>query len=190
MISEDNEEAYSLMLNKYKPLIDKYADNYYKNFRMLGIEKDELIQEGNLGLINAINSYMIQDKCLFYTFANLVIKREMERHIKKCLRNKHLILTMATSISEPIITNELYMEDILYRDNDCVEQKIDDIYYRDVLYQFKFELSFTQAQIYELRLNNFSNKEIALLLDIAYKKVDNCLRLMKQKFKIYIQTKI
>lgn len=187
MIGENNEDAYSLMIDKYQPLINKYADYYYRQYNNRGIEKDELVQEGIVGLINAINFYMNQDKCIFYTFAKLVIKREMERYIKRTMRNKQLILTTATSFSEPIGLDDLVIEDTLYNINDNVETIVNDNFYRKLLYDFKYELSFLQSQIYELRLNNFSNKEIAVLLDINYKSVDNCLRIMKSKFKNYIQ---
>lgn len=178
------------MIEKYKPLILKYADYYSVKFNNSSIEKEELVQEGIIGLINAINSYMDQDKCIFYTFANLIIKREMERYIKKNMRNKHLILTSAASFSESIGTEDLFLEDTLYDESDNVELLIDNKYYEKVLYEFKFELSNIQSQVYELRLNNFSNKEISILLDITYKTVDNSIRLLKIKFKNYIQSRI
>ncbi len=187
MISENNEEAYSMMLEKYQPLIGKYADYYIGKYDNRGIEKEELIQEGTIGLINAINYYMENEECLFYTFASLVIKREMERYVKKNMRYKQQILTNATSISSIIVGNDISLEDTLYNEYDLVEQASNEIYYKKVLYDFKYELSDIQSQVYELRLNNFSNKEIAILLDINYKSVDNCIRLMKEKFKKYIQ---
>jgi len=187
MISENNEDAYSLMINKYKPLISKYADYYTKKYNNRGIEKDELIQEGTIGLINAINSYMEKESCIFYTFAILIIKREMERYIKKNMRNKQLILTASTSVYEPLGVDDLVLEDTLFNELDIVENISEENYYHNILYNFKFELSDIQSQIFELRLNSFTNKEIACLLDIKYKSVDNCIRLMKIKFKNYIQ---
>jgi len=187
MISENNEDAYSLMLNKYQPLIGKYADYYIERYNNRGIEKEELIQEGTIGLINAIHYYMEHEDCLFYTFANLVIKREMERYIKKNMRYKHQVLTNATSIHDTIVKEDIFLEDTLFKDQDLVELITEDIYYQKILYNFKYELSNIQSQVYELRLNNFSNKEISKLLDITYKTVDNCIRLMKEKFKKYIQ---
>ena len=187
MISENDEDAYSIMLEKYQPLIGKYADYYMHKYDNRGIEKEELVQEGTIGLINAINYYAENEECLFYTFASLVIKREMERYIKKNMRYKQQILTNATSINTLIVGDDICLEDTLYNDYDLVEKVSNEIYYKKVLYEFKFELSDIQSQVYELRLNNFSNREIAILLDINYKSVDNCIRLMKEKFKKYIQ---
>lgn len=187
MISENNEDAYSLMITKYQPLIAKYADYYMKKCDNRGIDREELIQEGIIGLINAVNGYMEKEKCLFYTFASIIIKREMERYIKKNLRNKQLVLTNATSIYDSIRKDGLLLENTLFNEGETVELISDDIFYKKVLYDFKYEISDFQSQVYELRLNNFSNKEIAVLLDVSYKSVDNCIRLMKEKFKKYIQ---
>ena len=79
------------------------------------------------------------------------------------------------------------LEDTLFDDKYLVENISNDIYFKKVLYDFKYELSDVQSQIYELRLNSFSNKEISILLDLTYKRVDNCIRLTKEKFKKYIQ---
>lgn len=190
MISENSEDAYSLMIDKYQPLIRKYADYYMRRYKSYGIEVDELIQEGTIGLINAINSYMNQDKCIFYTFANLIIRREMSRYIKKNMRNKHLVLTNAISMAEEIGVDDLLIEETLYKEEGLVEFLSEEQYYSTLLYKFKYELSDIQSMIYELRLNNFSNKEIAVLLDITYKNVDNSIRLIKNKFKNYIQSKL
>ena len=187
MISENNEDAYSIMLEKYQPLIGKYADYYMNKYDNRGIEKEELVQEGTIGLINAINYYAEHEECLFYTFASLVIKREMERYVKKNMRYKQQILTNATSINSLIVGDDICLEDTLFNDYDLVEKVSNEIYYKKVLYDFKYELSDIQSQVYELRLNNFSNREISILLDINYKSVDNCIRLMKEKFKKYIQ---
>lgn len=190
MISENNEDAYSLMIDKYKPLIKKYVDYYFRKYKCLGVDKDELFQEGVIGLINAINSYMENDICLFYTFASLIVKREMERYVKKTARNKHLILTCATSFYDAIGNSDLCVSDTLYSKYEEVEERIKTNYYDKLMYNFKYELSEVQSQIYELRLNNFTNKEIAKLLDITYKRVDNSIRLMKIKFKNYIQSNL
>lgn len=190
MISENNEDAYNVMIEKYKPLIIKYADYYSRRFKVQGIEKEELIQEGLVGLTNAINSFNEQDKCIFYTFANLIIKREMERYIKKNMRFKHLLLSNASSFSESIGLEDLILEDTIYNEKDMVEILVNDNYYEKILYDFKYKVSDIQSQIYELRLNHFSNKEISILLDISYKTVDNNIRLLKNKFKIYIQSLI
>jgi len=188
MVSENNESAYGILINKYQPLIEKYARYYCTMYAKLPLDREELIQEGTIGLMNAIKQYEIEENCLFYTFAILVVRREMERYIKKCCRNKQLILTNAVSLSQGIGNDDLEMQDVI-SDNSCnVEDVFYNNYFSRMLYEFKYNLSDVQASIYELRLNSFTNKEIAQLLDVKYKTVDNCLQFIKPKLQNYLQS--
>ena len=49
------------------------------------------------------------------------------------------------------------------------------------IFMYRHNLSFEESLIFELKFNQFSNREIATLLDISYKKVDNCLRKIRNK---------
>ena len=154
------------------------------------MDRDELIQEGTLGLLSAVDSFSERKNCIFYTYAILLIKREMLKYMKKCSCSKHLILTLSKSISEVVFDNELYLEDTIYNNKDLVEEKVLSNYYEELLYYFKYELSYKESSIYELRINNFSNKEISILLDLSYKTVDNNWRLIRKKLLDYIQQRI
>ena len=175
------------MINKYNPIIKKQADIFIKKYPSLNMDRDELVQEGTLGLINAIDSFSERRNCIFYTYAILLIKREMIKHTKRCSCSKNLILTLSKSFSESVFENELYLEDTLFEKKDLVEEKVLSNYYEQILNAFKYELKLKEALIYELRINNFSNKEISILLDLPYKSVDNNWRLIKIKLLEYIQ---
>ncbi|MBR4261893.1 MAG: sigma-70 family RNA polymerase sigma factor [Bacilli bacterium] len=175
------------MIEKYSPIIKKQADMFIKKYPNLNMDKDELIQEGILGLINAIDSFTERRNCIFYTYAVLLIKREMLKHIKKCSCSKNLVLTLSKSISESVYENELFLEDTIYSKKDLVEEVVLSNYYERLLNNFKYELSIKESPIYELRINNFSNKEISILLDLPYKSVDNNWRSIKKKLLDYIQ---
>ncbi len=190
MIEEKSEDAYYLMIDKYIPIIKSMADVCMKKYPSYNMDKDELIQEGILGLLNAINSFTERRNCIFYTYALVLIKREMYKHIKKCSRGKNLILTLSKSISDDIFENELFLEEALYDKKDLVEEKVLSNYYESLIYNFKYELSSKDSTIYELKVNNFSNKEISLLLAIPYKSVDNSWRIIKKKLVNYIQERI
>ena len=187
LIGEKNEDAYTLVINKYNPIIKKQADLFIKNYSNLNMDRDELIQEGILGLINAVDSFTERRNCIFYTYAILLIKREMLKYVKKCSSSKNLILTLSKSISETVFDNDLYLEDMLYTKKDLVEENVLSNYYEQLLYEFKYELSYKESPIYELRINNFSNKEISTLLDLSYKSVDNNWRTIKKKLIYYLQ---
>ena len=189
MIGENNEDAYNIMIDKYQPVIDKFAKKYIDSYPGIKLDKDELIQEGNIGLINAISNYTEDKNCLFYSFALLIIQREMKRYINTCLTNKNLILLTADSLNVEI-GEDLTLQDVLYKEKDSVEDKVIDTYYEDLLYKFKNELTINESCVYELKFNNFSTKEISSLLDLKYKAVDNYLRSIKNKLSIYLKNKI
>ncbi len=183
LISENNEEAYEVMYSKYRPLVEKYARSYYVKYKDFGIEYDDLIQEGNFGLANAIKNFDETNDCLFYSFVNLFIKREMAKYIKSMTRLKHLFLTSAISLNENSDDSELNYENILYRKSEMTEEIVQDQFSLDKLLKFKDCLTTQQSLIYELRVNGFSNKEISQLLDLPYRAIDNSLRIVKDKLK-------
>ena len=71
MISENNEEAEEILYNKYRPIVEMKASRYLKVGKKLGLESNDLIQEGLVGLNDAIKKYDNQKDTLFYSFANM-----------------------------------------------------------------------------------------------------------------------
>lgn len=178
LVKENNEDAHDLLYSKYSNLVNKYAYEYYSKNKNIGIDIEDLKQEGFYGISLAIKDYD-QDKTLFYTYALLCIRREMERLIKYQKRNKQLILTNSLSINSCIDSeNNLFYEDVISSGEDILEDIIFDDMFNKV-HTFKHNMTFIESQIYELKLNKFGNKEIAELLDLPYKKVDNYLRKIK-----------
>ena len=185
-VRENDECAYNTLFNKYSYVVNKLAYEYYSKNKNLGIELDDLVQEGFFAISTSIKDYN-QDASLFYTYVVLCIRREMERYIKYNRRNKQMILSTAVSLNQFIDDdNDLFLEDVVdssynLEDNICYN----DFFYRIFMYRHNF--SFEESTIFELKFNQFSNREIAILLDISYKKVDNCLRKIRNrlnKFKL------
>ena len=73
MIKENNEDASIYMFNKYRPLIDKLAFQYSKRYNNVGIDYDDLYQEGMYGLAKAINGYGLEQKNLFFFMSRWTI---------------------------------------------------------------------------------------------------------------------
>lgn len=188
LIKEKNEEAYNLMFKKYKPLVDKTVRAYYQRYKNQSIEFDDLFQEGMIGLAAAIDTYDENNTALFYSYALLFIKRRIEHAVKEATRYKHQILNDAWSLSQEhgIFGQELD-EFICSEEPDSMEA-VADLDASKHLVDFKYRLDNRHAWVFELRLNNFSNREISQLLDIPYKAVDNSLRVIKEKLEKYNYT--
>ncbi len=179
-VRESNEDSYNLLIKKYSTLIKRIADEYYRKCKRFKVEYDDLVQEGYFGLFQALDNYN-EETSLFYTFASLCIRREMERLIKSYSRNKHMLLNNAISLSEPIDDEkDTFIEDTIPSNYDIEDTIISDTNIRHLI-SLKNDMPFEMACVYELRMNRFNNIEISILLDITKKKVEKYVYKIKQK---------
>jgi len=171
-IRDNNEDAYNVLIEKYSMLINKYATEYYRKSKMYKLEYEDLVQEGYIGLFQALDNYD-ENTCLFYTFASLCIKREMERLIKSFSRAKHTPLNDAISMNVPLNKgNDLIIEDILESKDNVEQDVISNITCLDIM-NLKYDMDFEMAAVFELKTNKFTSSEISALLDLPRKKVEN-----------------
>lgn len=184
LISERDEEAYNYMYCKYKPLIAKFATLILKNFKYLNLEYDDLIQEGMYGLSLAIKRFDNTSDNIFFTLCYICIKREMYKLVTKATANKRIFLNSCISLdSIKNIETGILVEDVSYNEVDNIEYIIDEIEQGKFFLDLKYLLKPKYSMVYELKINGFSNKDIASLLEIRYKDVDNYLRSIKNTIK-------
>lgn len=172
------EEALNIMFKKYEPLIRKVASYYYSNNKNLKIEYDDLIQEGRIGLCEAIKGYKLEKNVLFFTFAFLCIKRQIIDYVTKSKRQKSIGLSTAIHLDIEYDDKSIDYNDplILIQEEDIINNIIN----------FKNNLDFIDANIFELRYNSFSYNQIGEVLDINKKTVDNRLQKIRKKLKKYL----
>lgn len=186
-VGENNEDAYNMVLMKYSPLISSLASSYYYKNRNIGLDFEDLYQEGMLAVSTALRNYDGRN-CLLYTYIMIFAKREMERIIKGQRRNKHAILNNSCSLNKTIKNDsDTMLEELVPSSYNLEEQCIGDQYYEKIMF-FKYNLKFEEACVFELKSNYFTIKEISILLDMPYKKVDNILRKVKFMLRKYILT--
>ena len=178
-VRENDEIAYDLLIKKYSNLIRIFAKKFLRKYKYLGLEYDDLYQEGMMGIIKALNNYNTDDT-LFYTYASLCAKREMDRLIKTQTRKKRMLLNESISINGYVDDNpDLVLEDAIpSKYNLESEYEYYDTQRRLLNVRFDFDL--IDSSILELKINGFSSKEIATLLDLTYKKVDYRMRKMRK----------
>lgn len=182
LIGENTEEAITTLYKKYKPIIVNLAYKYYKIIDGKGLELEDFIQEGYIGLDRAIKKYSLSKNCLFYTFANLCIERQMQSVFRNYKTKKQEILNNAISFDYELPYTDMTLGDIIDDTKNC--DPLDDLLdkeYETNLIVFQNELSIIQAQIFELRYNGFKYDEIAVLLGISKKSVDSHLTRIRKK---------
>ncbi len=183
LISENSEEAYNFVYQKYRPLISKLAFNLARKYNNVGIDYDDLFQEGMYGLSLAIDNFNKKENNLFYTFALICIKRSMERIIVSAIRYKNNILNFAIPYDNVDSDEDLSLEDTLYNKDDNVEFVFNSYEISNEINRIKYNLKDDYSFVYEMKINGFSNSDIAKILDIRYKDVDNYWRSIKNSLK-------
>ena len=95
LIKSDNKDALNYLINKYKELVYMKVSKYF----IIGAEKDDIYQEGMIGLYKAIKSFKADKHNSFKTFANMCIERQLITAIKTSNRQKHMPLNSYLSLN-------------------------------------------------------------------------------------------
>ena len=175
LAQEGSEEAINILYNKYKPFIikkSKYALSYASHH---GIDVNDIMQEGYIGLDEAIKSFSQNSNATFYTFATMCINRQIINYIRKNVMGKNRILNDAVTIDdslERIISDDTNIEFALL--NQYVKENI----------TFKLRNSLTRFElaVFDLRINGSSFEEIANVLNKDVKSIYNTFHRIKLKF--------
>lgn len=184
-VSDNNEEASEVLFEKYRPLINATANRLYYYCKNTGLEINDLIQEGMLGLNLAINSFDNEKETSFYTYAKKCIERRIISVIVSSRRLKHKFLNESLSfeindeVSQSFI-HEKNLEDNSYNPEEIL---VNSESFEELIKEVSSHLTEFEIQVFELKLNGFDYKEIAEILDKDTKSIDNALQRIKVKIK-------
>ena len=162
MVRENDEEAREIIFNKYIPIVRRIASDHLALAKMARIEYEDLVQEGLIALNEAINKYNERSGVLFYTFLCVCVERRILTYCRKMNSSKHYLLN--TSLDDEYIYS--------VSDNDVFEAYFNEINLERKFVSFKNLFDIVESNIFELRYNGFSYKEISRLLDIPLSSID------------------
>lgn len=165
-----------------------------KRFDNTGIEMDDLVSIGTIGLIKAVGSYNPDKNIKLATFASRCIENEILMYLRKTSRTRTEI-----SLDEPLNVdfegNMLLLADVLGTDSECVYNDVEDSEEKRILKETFLQLPERERQILELRFGLYgkeemTQKEIADMMGISQsyisrlekKIVDNLKRNIKSKY--------
>ena len=182
-IYENNEEASEILYKKYEPLINLTATKFFKYCKSSGLELNDLIQEGMMGLTNAINHSDESKDTLLNTFARTCIERKMISIIVSTRRQKHQVLN--NSISFESFEDEQNKLDSILSDNSLnpEQQIINKEQTNNFFNKIKEELTELEMQVLDLKMAGFTYKEIGDILDKDCKAIDNAVQRIRVKVK-------
>lgn len=168
------------LCDKYKNLVRKKANALY----LIGAEKEDLIQEGMIGLFKAIRDFDATKEVSFYHFAKLCISRQMYHAIEASQRLKHAPLNSYVSFFEETgKEGGITLEDVLEADTDQDPEKLLILResYRDFYDGLEQRLSPMEKQVCELYLQGKNYHQIADILGKSSKSIDNALQRIRKK---------
>ena len=176
LAQEGNEDAINMIYEKYRPIIIKKSKLAFLNTPHCGIDISDIMQEGFIGLDEAIKNFSQDMNATFYTFASICINREIASYLKKINNTKGKILNEAIAIDdkiEKVIGDKTDIEmDFLKKDDD--ENRIEN---------FKKVLTCFESKVLELKLHDYTLDEIAIKLGKDKKAIYNTFQRIKNKFK-------
>ncbi len=175
-----NEDANEIMIYKYRPLTVNLAKKLIK-YCNGGIDLNDLIQEGLIGLNEAVNSFREDKETNFGTYAKLCIERRMYSLVKSTRTYKNKILNESISLEDEDENNiDRFLVDNTTNPSEMVEEND---YQEKVLNELNNQLTDLEKQVFELKKNDFNYKEIAEILDKDPKVIDNTIQRIKTKLK-------
>ena len=173
--------ATECILARYKNLVRSKARMYF----LVGADKEDIIQEGMIGLFKAIRDFDRDRLASFKGFAELCIKRQILTAVKTATRQKHMPLNTYVSLSNPLIDGESegMLEEIL---SDKIEADPERLFISKENAAFindKIEevLSDLEKKVLMFYLEGKSYQEIAAILSKPQKSIDNALQRVKKK---------
>lgn len=173
--------ALDFLLEKYNDIVTMKANKFF----IIGAEKEDMIQEGMIGLYKAIQSFDLDKQNSFKTFANLCIERQLITAIKTSNRQKHIPLNSSFSLNTSAYdeNDETAVIDIL--DTKLVEDPLETItkreFFEDVESKIDKNLSNFERKVLDFYVQGESYVSIASKLDSQVKAVDNAIQRIRKK---------
>lgn len=184
---QGDENASCELVKRYGSLIRYKARPYFLN----GAERDDIIQEGMVGLYKAIRDYDPSRQASFHSFAELCVTRQIITAVKSSTRRKHAPLNGYVSLSRSASVEqdgERLLADILAAKEVCdpAEIVINAWEANFIRRGMAGTLSEFEADVLRLYTDGRSYQEIAERLDRHTKAVDNALQRVKRKMEAQI----
>jgi RNA polymerase sporulation-specific sigma factor len=182
-------QALEYLINKYKNFVKSKARSYF----LIGADREDIIQEGMIGLYKAIRDFNPNKLSSFRAFAELCITRQIITAIKTATRQKHIPLNSYVSLNKPIYDedSDRTLLDILsgVKISDPEELIISKEEFKDIEDKMEEILSKLEWQVLMLYLSGKSYQEIAKDLNRHVKSIDNALQRVKRKLERYLESR-
>jgi RNA polymerase sporulation-specific sigma factor len=179
---DGDDRALATLLDRYRGFARAKAHSYF----LVGADREDIIQEGMIGLYKAVRDFNPDLQTSFRAFAELCVTRQVITAIKTATRQKHGPLNNYVSFSRPVLADdegERCLGDLLPTTAICdpADLVISAERIRALQEHFDTVLSDLEAEVLRLYVDGKSYQEIAEVLERHVKSIDNALQRIKRK---------
>jgi len=185
----NNTTALDYLINKYRNFVRAKARSYF----LIGADREDIIQEGMIGLYKAIRDFRTDKLSSFRAFAELCVTRQIITAIKTATRQKHIPLNSYVSLNKPIYDedSDRTLLDVLSgsKISDPEDLVISREEFIDIEEKMGEILSDLEWKVLMAYLDGKSYQEIAVELERHVKSIDNALQRVKRKLERYLDNR-
>lgn len=189
LVHQGESEALDYLIQKYRNFVRAKARSYF----LIGATKEDIVQEGMIGLYKAIRDFKEDKLTSFKAFAELCITRQIITAIKTATRQKHIPLNSYVSLDKPIYDEESdrTLMDVISgaKIMDPEELIINQEEFDNIEVKMSEILSDLERKVLALYLDGQSYQEISEELNRHVKSIDNALQRVKRKLERYLEVR-
>ena len=185
-----NERSLEILLNRYR----HYARAKARTYFLAGADREDIVQEGMIGLFKAVRDFDIEKNTAFRAFAELCITRQIITAIKTATRQKHIPLNSYVSLNKSSSVNgeeneSRSLEEALVGTvvDDPAELVISSEEISNIKTSMGRLLSELETEVLQLYIDGKSYQEIADMLGRHVKSIDNALQRIKRKLEQHLE---
>jgi RNA polymerase sporulation-specific sigma factor len=176
LAKENDKEATDVLLLRYSEIVKRLAGSYF----LVGGETDDLVQEGLLGVLDAIRAYDGKKMDRFYPFAKLCINRKMIKAIDSSNEKKNSPLNSAISLDlEKDSINDYLLDEFMDPERLLLDKENE----KKVRSMILKMLSPFEQQVFSQMILGYDYIQIADILDKSPKSIDNAIQRIRSKVK-------
>ncbi len=180
-VKQEDQTALNCLIERYNDLVTMKANKFF----MVGAEKEDMIQEGMIGLYKAIKSFDTEKQNSFKTFANMCVERQLITAVKNSNRQKHIPLNSSVSLNSAAYEDNEDMDKMDVLDikimNDPSDIIADREYFENIESKIKENLSSFELQVLKEYEKGKSYAAIAEKLNAKVKSVDTAIQRIRKK---------
>jgi len=182
LVKIGDENALNFIIDRYKEMVNIKVSKYF----IIGAEKEDIVQEGLIGLFKAVKGFDYQKENSFKTFANVCIERQLITAIKTSNRQKHMPLNSYLSLSSAAYS-ETESDNLLIDifDSNTMEDPLDTVtkmeYYKIIEDAIDNSLSQFEKKVLCRFVRGESYIKIAEKLNTPVKSIDNAIQRIRKK---------